>query len=122
MNLLLKVAFFALGACAAEADMNNGATVIHEEVSSKLLAEHFSDIEELKKYLNEFNVEYILKEDAIGGQPPQAASTFSDFKGNLYYLVLLPKNRNKLYRFRAYATEDRGLHLESDFSYKNPYQ
>ncbi|MEA3061941.1 MAG: hypothetical protein QOJ94_1722 [Sphingomonadales bacterium] len=67
-------------------------------------------------------LEYLLKEDAIGNEPPTNAAVQWNTKQPVRYLVLLPRNSRKLFRFRIYDRIEGGLYIESDFSYKNPYQ
>jgi|tagenome__1003787_1003787.scaffolds.fasta_scaffold18843849_1 hypothetical protein len=102
--------------------MSADAVAGQEGVSSQILDHRFSDLEALTSYLDSLNVKYVLVEDAIGKEPPQSKSVNWNPARNMRYLVLLPKHPEKLFRFRVYETDEGGLHLESDFAYKNPYQ
>lgn len=94
----------------------------HEEVSSVLLRQRFSDVEALKRYLDGVSIEYLIESDTIGKEPPKDQEISWNEDGAMYYLVLLPRNPKKLYRFRVYPLSGGVLHVEADFAYNNPYQ
>jgi hypothetical protein len=107
-----------LAACHMEAKLEKN----QEEISQEILAHRFRDIDALTRYLNKSGVEYILKEESIAKESPDAAKVAWSSIDSMYYLVLLPGTPNQLYRFRVYPKKEGGLHLEKDFGYKNPYQ
>ena len=93
-----------------------------EELSSSLLQDDFSDLEALKRYLDNESIQYLIEADTILKEPPKDQGITWDEADGMYYLVLLPRNQKKLYRFRVYPTGGRSLHVEADYGYKNPYQ
>jgi hypothetical protein len=104
-----------------ETKMDNNKST-HEDVSSELLRRRFYNVGTLIRYLEKSGIEYILKEDFIAKESPKTDDIFWNPKDGMYYLVLLPRNPKKLYRFRVYVIAKDRLHLESDFAYQNPYQ
>ena len=101
--------------------MSDDPATRQEEISFELLNRRFSDLGDLQSYLNNRNIEYILEQSSIAIEPPRETDIAWDSRTQ-YYLALLPRNPNKLYRFRIYPTNGGGLHVEADFAYRNPYQ
>lgn len=119
---VISFAALALSACTLERNVNEDAFAKQEELSSSLLQDDFSDLEALKRYLDSESVEYLIEPDTIGKEPPKDREITWNEADGMYYLVLLPRNPKKLYRFRVYPTGGRSLHVEPDYGYKNPYQ
>jgi hypothetical protein len=101
--------------------MSKDVVARQEQISSSILSRSFADLGALTGYLDRSKMKFLLVADAIGKQPPESPAVTWDPENSLYYLVLLPRTPQKLFRFRVYETAE-GLHLESDFAYKNPYQ
>lgn len=101
--------------------MADNLLVKHEEISPLLLREKFRDLKHLKHFLDEKDVEYEINKEPVVLESSKKAKFSSDSK-NIYFLILLPRNSKKLFRFRIYYTKENKLHLEEDFGYKNPYQ
>jgi quinol monooxygenase YgiN len=108
--------------CAMEANLGQKTVVKQENVSYRLLQERFSDLEAVRRYLDSESVEYLIEADSIGKEPPKSKAVAWNEADGMYYLVLLPRNPTKLYRFRIYPVGERSLHVEADYGYKNPYQ
>jgi hypothetical protein len=120
--LVTTLASVAVAACGTERHVSNDIAAKHEIISSGILSRKFSDLTELTIYLDDERVKYVLEEDVLGKELPQNTSISWNQSRNMYYLVLLPRDNKKLFRFRVYETNEGGLHLESDFAYRNPYQ
>lgn len=101
--------------------MNRDLANMQEITASEILSRRFLDIADLEEFLKSAGTQYALDSDSIGKEPPKNKDIAWDPKGEMYYLVLLPRNPKKLYRFRIYPTKGR-IYLEEDFAYQNPYQ
>lgn len=111
-----------LSGCTLEKNVNEEAFARQEKVSQSLLQNDFSNLETLKQYLDSEGVQYLIKLDMIGKESQKDQAITWDKTDGMYYLVLLPRNPKKLYRFRVYPASGRSLHVEADYGYKNPYQ
>jgi hypothetical protein len=122
VSIFLPLAALMLNSCTLEKSVNEDIFAKQEEVSSALLQKRFPDLEALERYLDGQGVKYLLETDPIGKEPPKDPAISWDKDSAMYYLVLLPRNQEKLYRFRVYPVGARVLYVEADFGYKNPYQ
>lgn len=95
-----------------------------EAISSHIVGMRFTSDEQLRGYLEESGLEYVLEEqnDPILIVKPSHCKVGEVGSFRFSYLRLEGIKGAKLYRYRIYQVGRQALCIETDFAFKNPYE
>lgn len=120
-NIPFTLAVLVLSACTPNKSKTEQALAEQERAASAIMLMKFRHIDDLTDHLREKKIKYIIKADKTEIEPPKDKSVSWDRNHGIYYLVLLPRIKEQIYRFRIYPTK-KYLYIEKDYSFNNPYQ